>query len=263
MERIFLPRLMLLFLFWFVGTATFAQQGYFVFKKTGSPALNTSTLLERGSQLLESDTLYLGQKDYVLLVNELGELFEITKPNTYAFSAIADYRRRLEADSFTEKYFTYVWKQFINRIKKKQESGVVYREERNIKLIAPRDSVKMFAPELKFVWQNNSDTEALFFFLKDVKTGHLTKIGLTGEQIILGLDNQLLKTGQTYQWSASTESFPNLNELKFHRLTLLSKGEFEALEKEVDALIRAFTLLGFSEAEIQEAICQDYKFCQE
>lgn len=263
MERIFLSRLIWLWLFGFTCTATFAQQGYYVFKKLGRPALNTSTILERGSQFLESDTLYLGQKEYVLLVNELGELFEITKPNKYAFSAIIDYRRRLEADSFTKKYFAYVWKQFTNRIKKKQESGVVYREERNVKLIAPRDSVKMFSPELEFVWQNNSDTEALYFFLRDLKTRHLTKIGLTGERINLSLDNQLLKSGQAYQWSASTEAFPNLNELKFHRLTLLTKGEFEQFEKEMNALIKAFTLLGFSEAEIQEAICQDYKFCRE
>lgn len=262
MERIFLSRLIwLACIIGFVGTIR-AQQGYFVFKKKGRPALNLNTLLERGSQLLQSDTLYLGKEDYVLLVNELGELFEIAKPNRYAFSAISDYRRRLDSDSFTEKYFAYVWKQFTNRIKKKQESGVVYREERNVKLISPMDSVMMFAPELRFAWQNTSDTTALYFFLRDLKTGHLTKIGLSGEHIKLTLDNQLLKSGQSYEWSASTEAFPNLNQLKFNRLTLLTKEEFEQLEKEMDALIKAFILLGFNEAEIQEAICQDYKFCR-
>lgn len=262
MERILLSKPVVLLLFCLSCQMTVAQDGYYVFKKLGSPAVNTTQVLQKGSQLLESDTLYLGKEDYVLLFNKLGELFEISRPNRYAFSAIVDYRRQLEEDNFTQKYFTYVWKQFTNRIKRKQESGVVYREERDIKLITPVDSVRMFAPELRFTWQNHSDAEELFFFLRDLKTDHITKIGLTGEQLILHLDQVLLKSGQSYEWSASPESFPNLNELKFHRLTLLTPKEFEQLEKEMNALIRAFTLLGFDEAEIQEAICQDYKFCR-
>ena len=262
MERIFLSRIVGVLALCFSCSICYGQHNYYVFKKRGKPAANKVEVLDRGSQFLETDTLYLKAQDYVLLVNELGELFEIDKPNTYAFSAIVDYRRKLNADSFTKKYFIYVWEQFTNHAKIKQEAGVVYREERNIKLLSPRDSVKLFAPEVEFSWQNTTDQEGVYFFLRDLKTGHLTKIGLTGNSIILHLDNVLLKPGQAYEWSASTTSFPNLNELKFNLLDMVTKQEFEQLEKEVAALIKAFTLLGFSETEIQEAICIDYKFCR-
>lgn len=261
MERIFLSRIVVVLTLCFTCGICFGQQNYYVFKKRGKPALNTDKILERGAALLESDTLYMGEKDYVLLVNKSGALFEITKPNMYAFSAIADYQRRLEDDSFTKKYFVYVWKQFTNQMKKKQEAGVVYREERKVKLLAPRDSVMIFSPEVRFSWQNTTDESELFFFFRDLKTKHLTKIGITGSTLVLNLDNFLLKSGQGYEWSVSTSSFPNLNELKFNRLDILSKEEHEKLEREVAAIITAFKYLGFSEAEIQEAICLDYRFC--
>ena len=261
MERIFLSRLVGVFVLCFTCSLCFGQNNYYVFKKLGAPALNTDKVLKRGSLFMKTDTLYMNTEDYLLLVNELGELFEITKPNKYAFSAIVDYRRRYESDSFTKKYFAYVWKQFTNQIKRKQEAGVVYREERRVKLVSPQDSVKMYAPEVRFSWQNTTDKSELFFFLKDLKTGHLTKLGITGSTILLNLDNLLLKPDQTYEWSVSTSSFPNLNELKFNRLNMLSKEAYEKLEKEIAAIVKAFKILGFSEAEIQEAICLDYKFC--
>ena len=261
MERIFLPRIIGAVVLCFACSLCFGQRNYYVFKKQGEPVLNTSKILVRGSLFSEADTLYMGTKDYVLLVNELGELFEITQPNKYVYSAIEDFRRRLADDSFTKKYFMYVWKQFTNQTKKKQEAGVVYREERKVKLLSPRDSVKYFSPEVRFTWENTTDQEEVFFFLKDLKTEHLTKIGVTGSTLVLHLDNFLLRPDQTYEWSVSTNAFPNLTELKFNLLEILTKQEYENLKEEVAALIKAFKLLGFSEAEIQEAICIDYKFC--
>ncbi len=262
MERVFLSRVVGVLALFFSCSISFGQQNYYVFKKRGKPVVHKDKVLDRGSLFLETDTLTMNAQDYVLLVNELGELFEIDKPNKYVFSAIVDYRRKLEADSFTEKYFAYVWEQFTNQTKKKQEAGVVYREERKVSLLSPRDSVKFFAPEVQFLWQNTTEQEGVYFFLRELKTGHLTKIGTTGNSIILHLDNVLLKPGQAYEWSVTTSSFPNLNELKFNLLDIVTKQEYEQLEKEVAALIKVFTLLGFSEAEIQEAICIDYKFCR-
>lgn len=261
MERIFLSRISGLLILLFTCSLSFGQNNYYVFKKDGKPSAAGAKILERGSPFLESDTLYLQEKDYVLFVNEIGELFEIDKPNIYAFSAIADYKKILETDSFTEKYFAYVWKQFTNKLKKKQEAGVVYREERKVELLAPMDSVKFYNPEVRFEWKNTTDVDQLYFFFKDLETGHLTKIGVTGTTLILNIDQYLLKPGQAYDWSVSALKFPNLNELKFNRLNILSKTDYEQLEKEMAALIKAFTYLGFSEAEIQEAICLDYKFC--
>lgn len=261
MERIFLSRLIGFLILCFSSSLSFGQDNYYVFKKSGNPTINTDKVLKRGTAFLEADTLNMEKKDYVLLVNEIGELFEIITPNNYAYSAIENYRLKLEDDSFTKKYLTYVWKQFTNQIKRKQEAGVVYREERNIKLLTPQDSVQLYAHEVRFSWKNNTDKTELFFFLKDMKTGHLTKIGITGSSIVLNLDNMILKSDQNYEWSVSSSSFPNLNELKFNRLNMLSKDAYLKFEQEMAAIVKAFTLLGFTVEEIQEVICLDYKFC--
>ena len=261
MERIFISRLVGALILCFTCILCYGQDNYYVFKKSGNPTKNTDKILDRGAAFLEADTLNMGKKDHLLLVNELGELFEITIPNNYAYSAIADYQRKLEENSFTKKYFTFVWKQFTNQHKRRQEAGVVYREERKIKLIAPQDSVKLYSPEVHFSWKNNTDKTEQFFFLRDLKSGHLTKIGITGSTIELNLDNLLLKSDQAYEWSVAVSSFPNLNELKFNRLNMLSKADYEKLKKEMTSIIKAFKLLGFSESEILEAICLDYKFC--
>lgn len=261
MERLLISRVIGVLLLFFTCSLSFGQGSYYVFKKQGKPVLNTTKTLERGGLFSKSDTLFMAAQDYVLLVNEFGELFEISKPNKYAFSAIVDYKSKLESDSFTKKYFTYVWKQFTNQLKRKQQAGVVYREERKVNLMSPMDSVKMYAPEISFTWHNTTSQEDVFFFLRDLETDHLTKVGLTGNSIMLNLDNLLLKSGQAYEWSVSTASYPNLNTLKFNRIQILSKEEFQKMEKEIAAIVKAFTYLGFTEKEIQEAICLDYKFC--
>ncbi len=260
MERIFLSRLVGVFFFFITGSVCFAQN-YYVFKKRGKPTINKTETLNRGSVFSDADTLHLGENDYVLFVNKIGDLFEISKSNIYAFSAITDYKKKIEKESLTQKYFVYVWQQFTNQHKRKQEAGVVYREERNIALITPIDSVKTGSPEVKFSWNNKTDKEDLFFFLRDLKTKHLSKIGLTGNALTLSVDNFILKPGQSYEWSVSEFPFPNLNELQFNQLNVLTKEEYQNSLKEINAIIIAFKYLGFSEAEIQEVICSDYKLC--
>ncbi|MBO0323533.1 hypothetical protein J0X14_14585 [Muricauda sp. CAU 1633] len=261
MERVLLSRVIIAIGLFISTGPSFGQHGYFVFNKRGVPKINADQLLNRGSLLSEIDTLHLSLNDYVLLFNKTGELFEMDMPNSYLFSAIKDHKKKFESNTMTKKYFAYVWKKFTNQIKSKQDPGVVYREDRFIKLEFPVDSAKVFSPELRFTWNNKTDQEEVFFLLKDLETGHLTKIGTKGNYILLHLDNSLLKVGQSYEWTVATSSFPNLNELKFNQLNVLNKEDFEKLQKEIEAIVKAFRLLGFSEDEIREAICQDFKYC--
>lgn len=261
MESIFISRVTVALVLTFVSNLLVGQNSYYVFQKEGNPFFNGNKTAERGSPFASSDTLHIAEKDYILLVDKAGELYEMTEPNTYLVADVGNYKRQLEKDSFTKKYFTYVWKQFTNQYKKKQEAGVVYREERIIQMVEPIDSVKLYAPEIRFSWNNKTDTDEVFFMLKDLETNHLTKIGTTGNTLLLHLDNQLLKPGKQYEWALAETSFPNLKELKFRQLNVLTKEANEKLKTELGTLIAAFRLLGFSDFQIKQAICMDYKFC--
>ena len=192
MENIFFSRIIVFTVLCFICQTLCGQEPYYVFKKMGEPAINTNKVLQRGSVFSKTDTLYMGEEDYVLLINKNGTLFEINKPNKYAYSSVFDHRRRLEDDSFTKKYFVYVWKEYTNQLKREREAGVVYREERNVKLESPVDSVKLFSSKVSFFWKNNTDKKKVHFFLRGMETGHLTKLGLTGNNITLYRDNLLL-----------------------------------------------------------------------
>jgi len=240
---------------------TIAQDTYYVFKKSGEPSFGINKNVERGTYFKEQDTLNLERNDYVMLVNQEGELFELSIPNMYSFKDISGYKVKMEYTSFTKKYFTYVWGQFTNKRKSKQEAGVVYREGRNVVAKMPVDSAKIYKPKIWFTWANKTEQSLVYFFLKDLKSGHMTKIGTPSDSLLLQIDNNLLEPGEIYEWAVATSSFPNLNELKFNALYVLKDEEYATIKEEVNILVKTFKILGFSEAEIQKAICLDYKFC--
>lgn len=261
MERIFFSRLIGTLLCLLLVQITVAQGSYYVFKISGGPFFNSEKVVERGSYFQERDTLKLGNNDYVMLVNQKGELFELVTPNIYTLLDVPNFKLKMEYSSFSKKYFSYIWQQFTNKRKSKQEAGVVYREERNVQRLIPIDSSKVYRSQVWFSWKNNTDKKLMYFFLKDLKTGHMTKIGTFSDSLLLQIDNYLLKPGNLYEWSVAISSFPNLNELEFSTLSVLTKEEYLKIAEEVAILVESFKLLGFTEAEIQQAICESYKFC--
>ncbi|RKR14651.1 hypothetical protein CLV91_0729 [Maribacter vaceletii] len=262
MERIFLSRLIITIFLFISSNIIFGQHNYYVFKKEGNPYFKENKKVERGEPFLKTDILIVKKKDTVILVNELGEIFKISEPMSYSFSEIKLYKHKLEEDSFTRKYFKYVWKQFTNQNKRKLESGVVYREKRDIKLKYPIDSAKVYSPEVQFSWNNKTESKEVYFFLKDLEANRTIKLRLNGNSIMLYLDNYLLNSNTEYQWWVDTTPFPDLTQIEFHNLNILDKKEYQKLEEETAVLIKTFKILGFTEEEIKEAICVDYKFCR-
>jgi hypothetical protein len=219
-------------------------------------------VVQRGAVFKNSDTLTLRKLDTVFLIKQLGELYELNEPRTYAYNSLQRYRKQSGNESFTSKYFSYVWRQFTNQQESRQQPGVVYREERNIKLSQPIDSIKWYFPEMTFSWKNHTDSITTYFHLQDLESKHITKIGTSSNSLILYRDNLILKPGKSYRWTVTTSPFPDYNEVRFHNFEFLSKATFLELKKEMETLIVALKILGFSEDDIKTAFCMDYKFCE-
>tara|TARA_R110002051_G_scaffold180913_3_gene250407 strand:- start:75981 stop:76775 length:795 start_codon:yes stop_codon:yes gene_type:complete len=263
MGRIFLSRLILWSLLLLLGTNLgIAQNDYYVFKKSGKPFFNTDLPVLRGGVFSTSDVLVLHKQDTVLLINKNGELFELKKPNTYSFNTLKYFKKEENTDSFTKKYFSYVWKKFTNQQEIRQRPGVVYREERNIKLLTPIDSIRWNVPDIVFSWKNTTDSTKVYLHLEDLTTKHIFKIGINGNSLHLFIDNIILKNGNSYKWAVTTEPYPDFNDITFNNFELLNRESYMALENEMKALTIALKLLGFSEIDIKKSICKDYKFCQ-
>jgi hypothetical protein len=155
-----------------------------------------------------------------------------------------------------------VWKQFSNQKEIRQRPGVVYREERTIKLSEPMDSIRFNVPAIEFSWRNNTDISKVYFHLQDLDNNHISKIGTTTNSITLYRDNVLLQSGRSYKWTVTTQAFPDFGKLEFNSFELLTKEAYERLKIKMKTLKKALLVLGFSEEDIKTAICLDYKFCE-
>ncbi|WP_396636082.1 hypothetical protein [Maribacter sp. R77961] len=263
MGRLFLSHLgALTLLMLLITSACIAQEDYFVFKVSGAPMLNNSKLLKRGSIFTKPNSIQIKEQDTVFLINKLGELFELNRPNTYLTKSIENFRKKSERSSLSIGYFSYVWKQFSNQKEIRQRPGVVYREERNIKLSEPMDSIRFNVPAIEFSWKNNTDISKVYFHLQDLDNNHISKIGTATNSITLYRDNVLLQSGRSYKWAVTTQAFPDFGKLEFNSFELLTKEAYEKLKIKMRTLKKALLVLGFSEEDIKMAICLDYKFCE-
>jgi hypothetical protein len=238
-----------------------AQENLMVFKVKGSPVLKVNDSLKslsKGSQIPSNAIVSLSSSDDLLLINEKGDCYKINEPREYKFSEVLKNPVAEDNSSFTTKYFTYVWDQFTKKTKSKVKTGVVYRND-NIILLQPGNNVKIYNPEIKFVW--NIDVDDSFFLLRDVETDHISKFGVAGNYLTLFVDNDFLEKGKAYQWAISDTKFPNLDEVEFYNFSLLTNDEFKVHKADIDLFKKELNTLGLSNDEIKVLFCADYKIC--
>lgn len=244
-----------------VSTNGFAQNSYCVFDVTGKPISAKGMILKKGDLITAEDafTVKTGQK--VLLTDNEGQLFEIPENNNCDFLKVPSFKKNMETGSFSKKYLAYVWKKFSKQESGNANIGAVYRNDKNYKQLAPLDSVKLYVPEIDFAWVTEKPDDKSYFFLQEEGQDHITKIGVDGNNLHLFVDYQLLKPGKTYFWGASREKFPDTDAMKLASFTLLDKKEFDTMASQINELRTDMSQLGFTEVEIKEMLCKDYKLC--
>ena len=240
-----------------------AQDTLMVFKVNGSPILKVNDSLKslsKGSKISSNAIVSLKANDDLLLINEKGACYKIDEPREYKFSEVLNHPVAEDNSSFTKKYFTYVWNQFVKNTKSKAKIGVVIRGVPVI-LLQPNDSSMIYISKIKFVWDIKSIQEESFFLLRDIETDHLSKFGVTSSSLTLFVDNQILKKGKAYQWAISDQDFPNLEQVEFYNFSLLTSDELKLLEPDIDLFKKELSAFGFTSDEIRTLLCTDYKIC--
>ncbi|MDC6350493.1 hypothetical protein PP178_02940 [Zeaxanthinibacter sp. PT1] len=240
---------------------SFSQTAYCVLKARGEPVINQNSPVFKGALVSPGDTLELKEEDYVLLVGPEGNIYEIQKSEVYVYSDLRQYRLETPEESFMRKYFSYLWKQFTEQDKVKDHIGVVYREGMTPLLLSPANKVNMFVPEIEFSWVIPEKTTMNYFFLENLQSGQLFKFGITGNSLLLYVDGIFLQKGSSFQWGVASDPFPNLKKLKYHSFKLLNAQEFEELKSQLYALSEYLKALGYSDEEISETLCTDFKYC--
>jgi hypothetical protein len=259
MEKLHLSIVLLIALFF--SEYLVAQTDYCVFKVTGEPTLANGNTLKKGTVVSSENIIKVGPSENVLLVDENGQLYDIGENKEAGYDAIPNFKRVAETASFSEKYLSYVWKKFIKQKATGEHLGVAYRNDRVYLQLAPNDSIKIYIPEIHFSWATDEPDDKSYFLIRKSGSDHMTKVGVVGNKLHLFVDNRLLQPGEEYQWAVSKEKFPDLTSIKLQSFTLLTAKQFKELKPEIDALKADMITLGFTEGEIKEMLCTDYKLC--
>ncbi len=253
-------------LFFFLGYLSInAQSNFYAYKIEGKPTMllnDTLRKVSKGTKIPKKSSVQLNKNDKLLFINESGELFKLAEAGKYMYNDLKNKTAIKDKSSFTKKYFSYVWKQFTNNTTNKTKTGVVYRIDNIVLMQQPADSIKIYFPEIQFSWnRTKEENETLYFILKEKGKNHITKIGTNNTSLTLFIDNQLLKRGKEYQWAVSKTKYPNFEKVKFYHFELLDSKQFKAIQEELSELTKGLEKLGFSQIEIKQMICEDYKMC--
>ncbi|PVW14533.1 hypothetical protein [Marixanthomonas spongiae] len=260
MEKLFFSRLM--FIFFLASLSTQAQE-FIVYKTEGSPTntIDSSTKTLKKGALVKSGTIELLKDNKVLFVDQEGRLYELNDTGKYNVPEIKSYPKPFDEDTFSKKYFTYVWKQLKGAENTKQHTGNVYRDNLLDILIEPKDSIRIFSNEITFSWNEKKPNEYYYFFLRNNTTNTLSKIGVYGNSITLFVDDVLLTKGNSFAWGVSQKEFPNFTQIKFNAFKYLTAADYEREKNEITKLTENLLQLGLTQKQIDQELCDFYNLC--
>lgn len=240
-----------------------AQDSLCVYKMKFGALVNdngTKRPLNKGDYLSESSTLYITQPSDILLINDSGEAFKIKKTGTYTYKRMLAFKALDNQKSLTSKYLKLIWDELVKKASGETIIGGVYRGDILMKF--PRDSVQTASTKLIFNWKPQNEESNYFIFIRNIETDEIFKFSTNGTSLILYKDNPVFNAGNQYEWSVSTEEFPNLKNILFYSFTLIQRLEYKALKERFSEVISDLKTLGFTDSEIEESICETYGVCK-
>lgn len=258
MEKLFIIK-KVFFVLLFISSTVYSQNLY-IFETYGQPKIvvdKVKSYAKKGDEITKLSSVMLTEKDSIKLVNKLGEIFKIDVKGVYNYKEIKNVKPITNNTSFTKKYFAYVFKRLTNKQTKQNKAGVVYRADLSSLILNPNDSTKIYLPEIKFEWINR-DNDLFFFLLKEENSEHITKIGTRANQLLLFVDNAILKRGKKYKWTITKRKFPDFEKLTFYNFELLNAKSYKALQEKIAKLTIGLQKLGFNNKEIKKMIQKEY-----
>ncbi len=240
-----------------------AQDSLCVFKVKGTAYCKQSNVLKplsKGTFIPKSSNLILAESAEITAIDSKGEAFKIDKAGEYKFSKILQHKAIKNAQGLTTKYLKLIWDELTKKGSGKTIIGGVYRGD--ILMEFPIDSTKTASSKLSFSWKKQNEDANYFIFIRNIETDEVYKFSTNGTTLTLYKDNPIFYEGDDYEWSVSTEEFPNLKNIPFYSFTLIERSEYKALKQEFIEVITDLKALGLTDSEIEESLCKTYGICK-
>lgn len=246
-------------LFLFFIQISYAQDSLCVYKVSGVVILNKKTKsLSKGRIIYKKDIVKLSAKSKLVAIDNEGSLFELNKLGSYAFSSIVKNKKAAEKSGLTSKYFKFVWSELTHEKEAKNSIAGVFRG--NVLMKYPPENASISGQKIIMKWDGDTQT-AYYLFVRNVTDDSLIKLETNGSQIAFYFDSAIFKNGNVFEWSVTTEEFPNLKNIPFYRFTTISYSEYSDEIKKYQPLIEELQILGLNENEINYEICKNSGLC--
>lgn len=246
-------------LFLFFVQVSYAQESLCVYKVSGIVTLNKKTKsLSKGSLINKTDVVKLSAKSKLIAIDNEGTLFELNKLGNYAFSSILKNKKATEQSGLTSKYFKFVWSELTHEKETKNSIAGVFRGYVLMKY--PPENASLAGQKVVLKWDGDMQS-SYYLFIRNVTDDSLLKLETNGNQITIYTDSEIFKNGNAFEWSVTTEEFPNLKNIPFYRFTTISYSEYSDEIKKHQPLIEELRKLGLNENEISTEICKNSGLC--
>lgn len=246
-------------LFLFFVQVSYAQESLCVYKVSGIVTLNKKTKsLSKGSLINKTDVVKLSAKSKLIAIDDEGSLFELNKLGDYAFSSILKNKKATEKSGLTSKYFKFVWSELTHKKEENKSIAGVFRG--NVLMKYPPENTSLAGQKIVLKWDGDTQT-SYYLFVRNVTDDSLLKLETNGNQIALYSDSEIFKNGTTFEWTVSTEEFPNIKNIPFYRFITISYSEYSDEIKKHQPLIEELQELGLNENEISYEICKNSRLC--
>ena len=257
MEKLFIKIILVLL----VSQIISAQDSLYVYRVNGSVYKNNDTkTLRKGNLIYKKDILILSENSQLIAIDNIGSIFEINKKGKYTYSRLLKNIKETETSGLTTKYFKFIWSELAHEKEKKTTIAGVFRGPVLMKY--PPDKAFVSFEILHFKWQDDKQPMH-YIFIHNIKEDITTKFETKAQDYFLYPDNDIFKNSKEYEWTVTTDGFPNLKNIPFYHFTILKSLEYLEMIKNYQPLIDQLKTLGLSNEEIEQTICDSYGVCKE
>jgi len=248
-------------LFLFFIQVSLAQESLCVYKVSGKVTSNKKNKsLSKGSLINKADAIKISAKSQLIAIDNEGSLYELNILGNYSFSSILKNKKAIDKSGITSKYFKFVWSELTHEKEVKKSIAGVFRG--TVLMQYPPENAALAGQKIVIKWDAEANT-LHYVFLRNVTDDSILKLEVQGNQLALYTDNAIFNNGSKFEWSVSNEEFPNLKNIPFYRFTTLSYSEYSEAIKQYQPIVDELKLLGLSQQEINETLCQTYGICMD
>ncbi|MFY0713464.1 hypothetical protein J1D01_07285 [Seonamhaeicola sp. NFXS20] len=240
-----------------------AQNSLCVYKTKGTLLIEdkgTQTSLKKGALINKKSLVHVLPQSELTTIDNNGNSYKINVDGKYNFSNLLNFKVKDNKSSFTSTYFKHIWEELTSSDDGNTLIGGVFRGD--LLMITPKDTCKLASSKINLKWQTLKDTKLYYVFIKNIKTDAILKIETNGSQMALYNDNPLFYEGSHFEWTVSTNAFPNLDNLPFFSFELIDRNTYQEEKTLYKDFISDLKAMNLSEIEIESILCETYGLCK-